>query len=169
MRDNQNSEAASSGKKMPLALMAVLAVSFAAGGAIGGVLIGPRLTSAAPVEADGGDASGAEHGKNKKGVEHGSTSLYTLESLVVNPAGTAGTRFLILSLAIDVRGSTDPLKNQEARLRDVLLSVLAAKSIEELADIAQRDTLKKELLESIRSTVSGVTVTEIYFPQYVLQ
>ena len=51
----------------------------------------------------------------------------------------------------------------------MLLGVLAHKSVEELADIAHRDALKKELLEAIQATVRGATVREIYFPQYVLQ
>ena len=111
MRENESSGAETAGKKAPFAMMAVLAVSCAAGGTIGGALIGPKLTGAAPAAKAETKASDSGHGKSKEGGEHGVESLFTLESLVVNPAGTAGTRFLILSLALDVSGSVDALKN----------------------------------------------------------
>jgi len=169
MRENENS--AAGGRKVSLAMAAVLAISFAVGGAVGGAFVGPKLTSAVPVSSGAvSDEGGEAHAPKGKSEGHGpAAQLFTLESLVVNPAGTAGTRFLILSLAVDVSGSVDPLKNNEARLRDVLLTVLSQKSVEELADIAQRETLKQELLAAIKSTVSGASVHAIYFPQFVLQ
>jgi len=169
MRENENS--AEGGRKVSLVVAIVLAISLALGGAIGGAFIGPKLTSAAPIgDHTASEEAGESHAPKGKAEGHGgSAQLFTLESLVVNPAGTAGTRFLIISLAMDGGGSVDPLKNNEARLRDVLLTVLSQKSVEELADIAQRETLKQELLGAIKSTISGTTVQAIYFPQYVLQ
>ena len=172
MRENE--DAAEGGRKVSLAMAAVLAISFAVGGAVGGAFIGPKLTSAAPVRSGGAEHGGeeAENDHAPKGMEGGhatAAQLFTLESLVVNPAGTAGTRFLIISLAMDVGGSTDPLKNNEARLRDVLLGALSRKSVEELSDIEQREALKQELLQAINGAVRGTTVQAIYFPQYVLQ
>lgn len=165
MRENDNS--AEGGRKVSLVTALVLAISLAAGGVIGGAFVGPKLTNATPLpEGEKAEVS-KDHGGQASPDGH--AQLYTVESLVVNPAGTAGSRFLIISLALDVAGPVDPLKNNEARLRDVLLTVLSKKSVEELADISKRDALKEELLAAIKEAISDAGIRAIYFPQYVLQ
>jgi flagellar FliL protein len=89
----------------------------------------------------------------------------------VNPAGTEGTRFLLISIAIDPRRplSVDALAADDVRLRDALIRVLGGKSVEALVDVATRDTLVEELRLAIEVITGTGTIERVFLPQYVIQ
>lgn len=144
------------------------------GAIIGGLLVGvaagafvlaPRLASSSSA-ADGAATSPA-------GVEASGAApmIYTLNDLVLNPAQTAGTRFLMASVALELRDSTARrgVEARDAEVRDVILRTLGSKTIAELANIAQRDSLRDELQGKITSKLSPGAVLRVYFPQFVIQ
>lgn len=111
----------------------------------------------------------AEHAKDDG---HGAApaSSYTLESLVLNPADTKGTRFLMVSVVAKMSDShgVDALAKRDAEIRDRLMSLLGSKTVDELTDVTRRDALKEE----IRSALSALTeyeVTAVYLPTFVIQ
>ncbi len=71
----------------------------------------------------------------------------TIDNLVLNPSGSGGTRHLMLSVAVEVKDDADAeqMKARDAEVRDAVLHVLGSKTVDELADIAARDSLKLEL------------------------
>ncbi|MHB1167833.1 MAG: flagellar basal body-associated FliL family protein [Longimicrobiales bacterium] len=152
-----------------LSLLAALIVSLGVGGAVGMFVLGPRVSPIGGAPAAGGHEAPAP----KKSSHHGepASALFPLESLVVNPAGSNGTRFLIVSLAVQ---PTTPeglkaLEAAEPQVRDRLLQVLAAKTVDQLASIATRDSLKAEIISAIDETVPAADVQTLFMPQYVLQ
>lgn len=174
MREEETS-AAEPGEAKPAAkggvLVAAVAllVSAAAGSAVGIGVIGPRVAVAPrpPAEASEHEESGGKHGKG-----HGDGSkLYAIESLVVNPSGTAGTRFLIATVTVELDDakSMDLMKSRDAATRDALLNVLGSKSIEELSDVASRDSVRAELAAAINGVVGERRVRKLFLPQWVLQ
>lgn len=156
-----------SGGGILLAILA-LVVGLAVGGLVGVFGVGPILakriaveTLATPVSRDVGFA-----GQSKEpGV------IYQLENLIVNPAGSQGTRFLLVTLAVEL---DDPvtaaeLERREAAARDAVLRVLGSKTATELADITAREALKAELLETLTGVVGAGEVRRLYLPQFVIQ
>ena len=53
-------------------------------------------------------------------------SVHLLENLVLNPAGSGGSRFLLLSVAIEAGSSsmTTEFQARDAELRDIILTAL---------------------------------------------
>lgn len=171
-------QADASNKGGLLVVVGVLLLSLVVGGLVGTLVLGPRVaqaTSGTPA-ADAGDHAADEghetedHGGGGHG-ESGSGGLFTLESLVVNPAGTNGTRFLIVSLAVEPTSSSgvETLKAHEPEIRDRLLQVLASKTVEQLSSLELRDSLKVEIVSAIDETVPSAGVHRLFMPQYVLQ
>lgn len=178
MSDEIEKEAAPgrSGKKLLLAI--VLVVGALAGGGAGAFFAGPKLAelvlgpaeaTAAPTPADSADAHALEE---DFGGAHGTgAATYMVENLVLNPAESGGTRFLMVSVSFDVRDAeaVSRLTARDAQVRDALLTVLGHKTVEFLTDISHREELKAE----IRATVAGLfpsgTVGGVYFPQFVIQ
>lgn len=97
--------------------------------------------------------------------------IHQLENLVVNPAQTQGMRFLVVTVAFEAHDETTvrELERRDVEVRDVVLRLLAAKTITELTSMATRDTLKRELLEIMADRFGPGRVHEIYFPQFVIQ
>lgn len=164
-------------------LMLILAVvgGIAAGAAAGAFAVGPlvaqKLVPHAAAAADSAQAHAeaeaeGEHGEGKEG-EGAAKPVHTIDNLVLNPAESGGQRFLLLSIAFELKDAAtlDALKARDAELRDAVLQSIGAKSVEFLADMAHRDSLKSEL-----KTVAGKlfpdkkgVVRRIYFPQFVIQ
>ena len=163
-------------------LMLILAVvgGIAAGAAAGAFAVGPLVAQKLVPHAAGADSAKVaegeegegEHGEGKEG-EGAAKPVHTIDNLVLNPAESGGQRFLLLTIAFELKDAAtlDALKARDAELRDVVLQSIGAKSVEFLADMAHRDSLKNEL-----KTVAGKlfpdkkgAVRRIYFPQFVIQ
>lgn len=162
-------------------LMLILAVvgGIAAGAAAGAFAVGPLVAqklvphaAADSAKVAEGEEGGEEPGEGKEG-EGTAKPVHTIDNLVLNPAESGGQRFLLLTIAFELKDAAtlDALKARDAELRDVVLQSVGAKSVEFLADMAHRDSLKSEL-----KTVAGKlfpdkkgAVRRIYFPQFVIQ
>jgi flagellar FliL protein len=179
MSEENTTEAAPArgGKKM--VLIAVLVVGALVGGGAGAVFAGPMLADMilGPADAAAAEAhpAEAEHGKEEKGGHGGGheagAATYLVENLVLNPAQSGGTRFLMASVSLDLAdpAAAEELKGRDAQVRDALLTVLGHKTVEQLTDITARDSLKVELHTAVSKLFPEGTVSGIYLPQFVIQ
>jgi flagellar FliL protein len=149
-------------KRLPLILAVVGAVVV---GSAGGIFIaGPMIAGkAGPKKAGGAKEAKAEDTTPKP--------VYQIDNLVLNPAGTEGTRFLMATVAVSVpdEAAMALLKERDLELRDAILRVLGTKSVAELADVTRRDSLKVELFAVLSKQLPPKTVRQVYLPQFVIQ
>jgi flagellar FliL protein len=178
-------------KKSKMPMIAILAVGLAVGGGTGAAVIGPmvakKLGKASPAHAEAGkdsasgkDEKAAEGEKPKegekakegeKGKEGAGSPMHLLENLVLNPAGSGGSRFLLLSVAIETGNKTaeDDFKARDAELRDIILTSLGNKNVDQLVDMANREAIKVEVQSAIGARFGKTAVKRLYFPQFVVQ
>ena len=97
--------------------------------------------------------------------------VHLLDNLVVNPAQSRGTRFLLTSIGIEASDPTQTvlIEANEAMLRDAVITVLAAKTVDELMDIPSRSQLKDEIEGTIVSVMGPGVVRGTYLSQFVIQ
>ena len=170
------------GFKAKLPMIAMVAVGIAIGGGTGAAVIGPmvakKMGKVAPAHADSaaalGDsaAAGGEHA-TADGAKSGGgeASVHLLENLVLNPAGSNGSRFLLLSVAIET-GTANiaaDMTTRDAELRDIILTSLGTKTVDQLTDISTREGIKVELQTAITGRFGKTAVKRLYFPQFVVQ
>lgn len=124
---------------------------------------------AAPPAEEHGDGHGG-HGGDSEGAHKGST-FHTIESIVVNPAGTAGTRFLSCSVnfEVDSKASLKAFEALDVQIRDVLITILSSKTVDELADIAERNRMRREILSVVNKVTAPATAKAVYLTDFVLQ
>jgi len=174
---------------MPLVL--VLA-GLGGGGFVGAKVVGPKLTAGfsgdlVPAElgahaskksgehGEEGDSTSedAAGGDEKGGGEHGAGAppLYTISDLVLNPAGSGGTRFLMLSVAFDVKDSAavETLKQRDAEIKDAVLALVGAKTVEQLSEVSSREPLKVEIKDLVQTIAKKKFIKRVSFPQFVIQ
>lgn len=159
-------------------LIAFVSVALAVGvGAGAGVVspivakkMGKTVEAHAPADSAKAEGEHAAPAEGEKGKE-GESNVRVLENLVLNPAGSGGSRFLMLTIAIEAGNSValEALKARDAELRDVILTDLGAKTIEQLSDIGAREALKAELLEQINVRFGKGSAKRLYFSQFVVQ
>jgi flagellar protein FliL len=179
----------------PFLLPLVLAlVGTGAGGFLGAKVVGPRLTAGfsdvitaddvalhgakKPVHAaDSTDDEASAEGETAKGGgEHAGEAtappIYTISDLVLNPAGSGGTRFLMLSVAFDMKDSAgvEALKQRDAEIKDAVLALVGSKTVDQLAEVSAREPLKVEIRDLVgRLTKKPKAIKRVSFPQFVIQ
>ena len=170
------------GLKAKLPLIAMIAVGLAVGGGTGAAVIGPMVATkmgkvvqhaahadSASVEGEAEGKPGKEGEKGKEGAA--ASAMHVLENLVLNPAGSGGSRFLLLSVAIEAGSSkaNDDFTARDAELRDIILTSLGGKTVDELVDMSVRERIKVEVQGAVNARFGKNAVKRLYFPQFVVQ
>lgn len=171
-------------------LIGALVGSLLIGGAAGVFAVGPMLAKksgyvVAPhaagdsTAAEGEGGAAAEHGgeaaageNGGKEGEAGAGNLHLVDNLVMNPAGSGGSRFLMLAAAIEFADAAqvEETKARDAEVRDIILRVMGAKTVEQLSEMVNREAIKQELADSLGTLFKKKkAVRRIYFPQFVIQ
>ncbi len=172
---------AAKGPALPLVL-GVSAGTLVAGAALGLLLVAPRVTAmraasspaaqaAAHGEEDahaGDDGKEKGHGGKEKGG-HEKPSGYRMDNIIVNPAGSNGTRFLMASVAIEVDNPklSAVLKERDVPLRDAVISTIERQTLDDLTRLGARDSLRLQLVKALTPVVGARP--RVYLPQFVLQ
>ncbi|MCA2989679.1 flagellar basal body-associated FliL family protein [Gemmatimonas sp.] len=167
--------------KLPV-LIGMVAVGLLVGGGTGAAFVGPivakKMGKSAPVAAHADSAHGDDMGEEAAAAEGGEApaegevpALLLLENLVLNPAASGGGRYLLLSVAIEPGSAKagEDLTARDAELRDIILTSLGVKTVEELTEIARREQFKTELQTVINAKFGKKAVKSLYFPQFVVQ
>ncbi len=172
-------------KAGPSVIMLVLfaAVGAGVGGWFGAPIVGPQIQAILASGGDGGDAEsdGGGHGPSAstsgKSGGHGGggggeapAEPIAIENLILNPAGSQGSRFLIASLVLDTDAATGAeLASRDAEARDLLLTILATRTVEELSNISLRDEIREDLRAALNTMLGREAVHRIFLPQFVIQ
>ena len=114
--------------------------------------------------------SGGGHG-GEGASSAGADNMILIDNIVVNPAGTGGTRFLATSIGFELEtGSAAGLfKDKEIIVRDALITILSSQSIPELSDFKQRERLRKLIKLRVEKLLKTEDVSNVYFTEFVLQ
>lgn len=90
---------------------------------------------------------------------------------MLNPAGSGGTHFLMVTATFELKDAAaeEYMKSHEAEIRDRLLALFGRRTVDELTEITARETLKKEVLETISPLFAKGAVRKVFFPQFVIQ
>jgi flagellar FliL protein len=139
--------------------------------------IAPRMAEAQVVraaqQADVVEEPAAEteevHAGGKAGTGVG--SITPIEDIVVNPAGSGGTRYLCTTVALE---STEPVvadevAEREPQIRDILIEILSERTVEDLSVLSARDELRAEIKTAVNNLLVSGEVVGVYLSNFVLQ
>lgn len=139
--------------------------------------IAPRMAEAqvirAAQEADAVEEPAAEteevHAEER--VAPGVGSITPIEDIVVNPAGSGGTRYLCTTVALE---STKPMvadevAEREPQIRDTLIEILSKRTVEDLSALSTREELRQEIKIAVNDLLVSGEVVGVYLSNFVLQ
>jgi flagellar FliL protein len=134
---------------------------------------GAATASTAPAEGGGStEKSGGESGGASSGGENKSGKVMVpISKVLVNVAGTMGTRYLMASMTLvgtgaDFKGKIDDSKDQ---LLDLATGALSTKTIADLEKPGSRNLIRTELLNTFNNALGGPVVKEIYLTELAIQ
>ena len=151
-------------------LLLFAAIGAGAGGWFGGPIVTPMIAEFAAGSGEGGGGDDGHGGGDSYGGSAADEGPLTIENLVLNPAGTGGSRFLIATLALEADDDARvELETRSVEARDVLLTVLSSMTVEQLTDISQRDVIRETLRSALNDMLAREGVYRIFLPQFVIQ
>jgi flagellar FliL protein len=108
--------------------------------------------------------------KSAKGKD-GQSIIYAINNIVVNPAGTGGSRFLSVSLgfALDSPELEAEFSKNEPIIRDALITILASKTVAELTDTKQKEIARYQIKKRVSQLMHTDGLTGVYYTDFVLQ
>ena len=109
--------------------------------------------------------------------------IHLVENILVNPAGTNGTRFLSTSIGVEIPKSEEgggggghgegggggSFEAAGPIIRDILIAVLSSKTMEELSSVDGKTQLRNEILVKLNEAIAPDSILNVYFVDYVLQ
>lgn len=166
------------GLKAWLPLIVTLAVMPALAWATTTFILLPKLRQAvsqpaAPAEAaEGADSTVGQRAPGEKRPSGGKAKYnVSLSKMIVNVAGTAGTRYLMTSVTLV--GARPDFKELVEENRDQLLDLahgtLGAKTIGDLEKPGARNQIRAELMSVFNHALGGNVVKELYLTEMAIQ
>jgi flagellar FliL protein len=124
---------------------------------------------AAPVEPG---AASPKEGADSRAAAPGTAKVTVqLNKILVNVAGTMGTRYLMTSLTLV---GTDPtvkekIEQNQAQLLDLATGTLCTKTISDMEKPGARNVIRAELLTIFNNALGGPIIKEIYITEMAIQ
>ncbi len=124
----------------------------------------PRLQKGLGVTPAAAEAAAAKPGQAKR-------ESVLMSKLLVNVAGTMGSRYLLVSLSVVGNDPEFKLKVQEyePQLRDMACSALESKTLADLERPGSRNLIRSELLSGFNNILGGSVIQEIYITEFAIQ
>ena len=141
-------------------LIAIIAIVVLAGVGGVGLVVGRVMASG------GGDKKKSEAHKEKT-VEIG--AKVALEEFLVNLADNDHYLRTTIALGLAKDVTEKDIEEENAPIRDAIVSVLSSKKLAELRTQEGRDALKAEILERVNEALEGEKVLAVYFTAFTTQ
>ena len=124
----------------------------------------------APAESSGGGHGGGHGKEGKDGKDQGAPN-YEFQNVVVNLAGTMGTRYLKTSFL--VTGADPAIKSvfegNKPRLTDITLNVLSSLTLADLEEPGAKNVIREKLVGAYNQALGRKVAEQVYFSDFVVQ
>jgi flagellar protein FliL len=109
--------------------------------------------------------------KKSEGKGEGNAVVYAIKDIVVNPAGTSGSRFLSVSFGFELesQAAATEFEAREPLVRDVLITILSSKTMAELTDAREKEVMRVQIKKRLQQLLNSDEPSAVYYTDFVLQ
>jgi flagellar protein FliL len=125
---------------------------------------------AAEAGGHGAPAAGG-HGAPAAGAGGPSANIFALEPFIVNIYDGQELRYLKVKVELEMVSPAikAELDGKLASIRDSVLILLSAKTLQDIQDVQGKNTLKDEILGAINKNIPPGKINKVYFTDFVVQ
>lgn len=134
-----------------------------------------QVEGAAAPAAGGHGAAPAAGGHGGAPAAGGAVSpaanIFPLDPFIVNIYDGQELRYLKVKVELEMAGPAikGELEGRLAPIRDSILILLSAKTLQDIQDVQGKNTLKEEILGAINKNIPPGKVAKVYFTDFVVQ
>ncbi len=120
---------------------------------------------------ESGGHEGAHGGEAPKSGVKGRVTVPLTGKVLVNVAGTAGTRYLVASMTLVGKNSEfkDNVERNDPQLRDAAASILSSKTLSDVDKPGMRNIIRAELISAFNDILGKEAVVDIYLTEFAIQ
>ena len=98
-------------------------------------------------------------------------TFYTLDPLLVNPAGSNGERYLKATISLELHdpGLRKEIEKRIPQLKNQINNILSSKSINQIQTTEDRERLRREIQNRVNGLLLSGHVSNVYFEEFVYQ
>jgi len=118
------------------------------------------------------DDGGHEKPKAKKSKDGKSEAFVcAIKDIVINPAGTGGSRFLSVSFGFEIesRELAAEFDRRELLVRDALITIMSSKTVAQLTDAKQKEIIRYQIKKRLSKLLDTKDLAAVYYTDFVLQ
>lgn len=133
-----------------------------------------QAEAAANAETQPSKKDAATSGSQSAAAASSEPLIVSFESIITNISGTNGRRFLKARINLEVANTEveGKVRGRMVQLRDRLISLLSAKTIDELDGWERQDVIRREIRDEFNILLhseGSEGVKQIYFTEFVIQ
>ena len=100
-----------------------------------------------------------------------SANIFPLEPFIVNIYDGQELRYLKVKIELEMVGPAikNEIDGRLAPIRDAILILLSAKTLQDIQDVQGKNTLKDEILAAINRNIPPGKIAKVYFTDFVVQ
>jgi flagellar protein FliL len=162
-------------KKSPLMMILIMVVAAGLAGGAGfyfysKTTTAPHAQTTAPRDEPRQEKKEEARGGGRNEAKGEIGPIVSLEPFVMNVSGSS-SRFVKMAVALEVKDAKlmEEVKKMTPAIRDAMLGVLGAKAPEAFMDVAGRDTMKKELFDSVSGFFKKGDLQAVYITDVIMQ
>lgn len=113
----------------------------------------------------------AEHEESHGDHKGAEGFLCTIEDIIVNPAGTGGSRYLSASFSFSMKSSKakSAFEKNEYVIRDALITILSSKTVAQLTNSREKEIVRYQIKKRISKLLKTKGLEGVYYTNFVLQ
>lgn len=162
-------EGGGSKKKMFIIIGAAVAVALILG-VVAFMLLGKGDKKEAAKDGAKTEAKADAHGGGAAGGAPGVSSMYPLEPFIVNIYDGQELRYLKVKVEIEMAAAVKgELDARLAPIRDAILILLSAKTLQDIQDVQGKNQLKEEIMTALNKILPPGKIAKVYFTDFVVQ
>ena len=109
--------------------------------------------------------------RNRRNRKTASRNHSCIKDIVINPAGTGGSRFLSVSFGFELESSelAAEFEHREPLVRDALITIMSSKTVAQLTDAKQKEIIRYQIKKRVSQLLNTDDLAAVYYTDFVLQ
>jgi flagellar basal body-associated protein FliL len=97
--------------------------------------------------------------------------IVVVKDVIVNPAGTNGAHLLVTTVGLEVSTAEakTELEQKEVQTRDILVTILTGKRMDELTTPDQKEVLREEIHQRVNKILKSGPLNKVYISKFIIQ